>query len=66
MTSIELVEGAYDTRSMRRTKMTQIQRKTGSLRAVQLLQGHSKMDSRARYLGVEFEYALAVAEAIEI
>ena len=40
--------------------------KTGNLRAVQLLLGHTKMDSAVRYLGVELEDALAIAEAIEI
>lgn len=39
---------------------------TGNLRAVQLLLGHTKMDSTVRYLGVELEDALAIAEAIEI
>ena len=52
--------------SMRRTKVTQIYKKTGNLRAVQLLLGHTKMDSTVRYLGVELEDALAIAEAIVI
>ncbi len=51
---------------MRRTKVTQIYKKTGNLRAVQRLLGHTKMDSTVRYLGVELEDALAIAEAIEI
>ena len=51
---------------MRRTKVTQIHKKTGNLRAVQLLLGHTKMDSTVRYLGVELEDALAIAESIEI
>ena len=51
---------------MRRTKVTQIYKKTGNLRAVQLLLGHAKMDSTVRYLGVELEDALAISEAIEI
>jgi hypothetical protein len=42
---------------MRRTKVTQIYKKTGNLRAVQLLLGHTKMDSTVRYLGVELEDA---------
>lgn len=50
---------------MRRTKMTQIFKKTGNLRAVPLLLGHTKMDSTFRYLGVELDDALAIAEAIE-
>lgn len=53
-------------RRLRRTKVTQIYKKTGNLRAVQLLLGHTKMDSTVRYLGVELEDALAIAEAIEI
>ena len=57
---------AYGTHSMRRTKVTQIYKKTGNLRAVQLLLGHTKMDSTVRYLGVELEDALAISEAIEI
>jgi len=51
---------------MRRTKVAQIYRKTGNLRAVQLLPGHTKMDRTVRYLGVELEDALAIAEAVEI
>lgn len=60
-----VVASAYGTHSMRRTKVTQIHKKTGNLRAVQLLLGHTKMDSTVRYLGVELEDALAIAEAIE-
>ena len=66
VTSIGLEASAYGTHSMRRTKVTQIYKKTGNLRAVQLLLGHTKMDSTVRYLGVELEDALAIAEAIEI
>ena len=51
---------------MRRTKATLIYRKTGNLRAVQLLLGHSKIDSTVLYLGVEVEDALALAESIEL
>ena len=51
---------------MRRPKVTQIYKKTGDLRAVQLLLGHTEMNSTVRYLGVELEDALAIAEAIEI
>jgi site-specific recombinase XerC len=51
---------------MRRTNVTQIYKKTGNLRAVQLLLGHAKMDSTVRYLGVELEGALVIAEAIEM
>ena len=66
MTSIGLDASAYGTHSMLRTKVTQINEKTGNLRAVQLLLGHTKMDSTVRYLGVELEDALTIAEAIEI
>ncbi|MEM9010645.1 MAG: tyrosine-type recombinase/integrase [Pseudomonadota bacterium] len=66
VTSIGLEPSAYGTHSMRRTKVAQIYRKTGNLRAVQLLLGHTKMDSTVRYLGVELEDALAISEAVEI
>ena len=56
----------YGTHSMRRTKAAQIYRKTGNLRAVQLLLGHTKMDSTVRYLGVELDDALSIAEKIEL
>ena len=66
VSSIGLEPTAYGTHSMRRTKVAQIYRKTGNLRAVQLLLGHTKMDSTVRYLGVELEDALTIAEAVEI
>tara|TARA_R110002124_G_scaffold283987_1_gene460629 strand:+ start:899 stop:1204 length:306 start_codon:yes stop_codon:yes gene_type:complete len=66
VTSIGLEASAYGTHSMRRTKVTQIYKKTGNPRAVQLLLGHTKMDSTVRYLGIELEDALTIAEAIEI
>lgn len=66
MTSIGLEPNAFGTHSMRRTKVSQIYKKTGNLRAVQLLLGHTKMDSTVRYLGVEMEDALAISEAVEI
>lgn len=64
--SIDLPRSSYATHSMRRTKSTLIYRKTGNLRAVQLLLGHTKIDSTVRYLGVEVEDALALAESIEL
>ena len=64
--SIGLEPSAYGTHSMRRTKVAQIYRKTGNLRAVQLLLGHTKMDSTVRYLGVDLEDALAISESVEI
>ncbi len=51
---------------MRRTKIAQIDRRTGNLRAVQLLLWHTKMDSTVQYLGIELEDALAIADAAEI
>ncbi|PYE83943.1 tyrosine-type recombinase/integrase [Pseudoroseicyclus aestuarii] len=66
VTSIGLEPSSYGTHSMRRTKVAQIYRKTGNLRAVQLILGHTKMDSTVRYLGVELEDALAIAEAVDI
>ena len=50
---------------MRRTKVAEIYCKTGNLRAVQLLLGHTKVDSRVRDLGVELEDALSIAERID-
>jgi site-specific recombinase XerD len=60
-----LDSNAYGTQSMRRTKAAQIYRKTGNLRAVQLLLGHSKLESTVRYLGIEFDDALALSEQVE-
>lgn len=64
--SIGLEPSAYGTHSMRRTKVAQIYKKTGNLRAVQLLLGHTKMDSTVRYLGVDIEDALSISESVEI
>ncbi len=64
--SIGLPRSSYTTHSMRRTKATLIYRKTGNLRAVQLLLGHSKIDSTVLYLGVEVEDASGLAESIEL
>jgi integrase len=66
VTSIGLPKSSYATHSLRRTKATLIYRKTGNLRAIQLLLGHSKIDSTVRYLGVEVEDALELAESIEL
>jgi site-specific recombinase XerC len=51
---------------MRPTKLAQIYKRTGNLRAVQLLLGHNKMNSTVRYLGVDLEDALAISESVEI
>jgi integrase len=64
--SIGLEASDFGTHSMRRTKAALIYRKTGNLRAVQLLLGHTKMDSTVRYLGVELEDALAIAVGLEL
>lgn len=51
---------------MRRTKATLIYRRTKTLRAVQLLLGHSKLESTVRYFGIEVDDALAILEQTEI
>jgi integrase len=56
----------FGTHSLRRTKATLIYRRTGNLRAVQLLLGHTKMESTVRYLGIEVDDALAIAEQVEV
>jgi integrase len=56
----------FGTHSMRRTKATLIYRRTGNLRAVRLLLGHSKVESTVRYLGIEVDDALAIAEQIDV
>jgi len=56
----------YGMHSLRRTKATLIYKKTGNLRVVQLLLGHTKVDSTVRYLGIEVDDALAVAEQIDV
>jgi len=66
VTSIGLEASSYGAHSMRRTKVAQIYRKTGNLRAVQLLLGLTKMDSTLCYLGVELEDALTLSESLEI
>ena len=52
--------------SLRRTKATLIYRRTGNLRAIQLLLGHTKIESTVRYLGVEVDDALAIAEQVDV
>lgn len=64
--AIGLPSSAYATHSLRRTKATLLYRKTGNLRAIQLLLGHAKIDSTVRYLGVEVEDALALSEGLEL
>ncbi len=57
---------AYGTHTMRRTKATLIYRRTKNLRAVQLLLGHTKLESTVRYLGIEVDDALEISEQTEI
>ena len=57
---------AFGTHSMRRTKVAQIYKKTGNLRAVQLLLGHTKLESTVRYLGIEVDDALSISEQVEL
>jgi Phage integrase family len=64
--SIGLNASFFGTHSLRRTKATLIYRRTGNLRAVQLLLGHSKIESTVRYLGIEVDDALAIAEQVDV
>jgi site-specific recombinase XerC len=64
--TIDLDVGAYGTHSLRRTKVALIYKKTGNLRACQLLLGHGKLESTVRYLGIEFDDALSISEQIEL
>lgn len=64
--SIGLNPATYGTHSLRRTKAALIYRKTGNLRAVQLLLGHSKLESTVRYLGVEVDDALEISSSIDL
>jgi integrase len=64
--SIGLNPAAYGTHTMRRTKATLVYRRTKNLRAVQLLLGHSKLESTVRYLGIEVDDALEISEQTEI
>lgn len=64
--SIGLDPTLYGTHTMCRTKATLIYRKTKNLRAVQLLLGHTKLESTVRYLGIEVDDALEIAEQVEV
>jgi len=57
---------SYGTHSIRRTKATLIYRRTGNLRAVQLLLGHTKLESTVRYLGIEVDDAIEISEQTEV
>jgi integrase len=64
--SIGLDASRFGTHSLRRTKASLIYRRTGNLRAVQLLLGHTKIESTVRYLGIEVDDALAIAEQVDV
>ena len=64
--SVGLDPRLFGTHSLRRTKATLIYRRTGNLRAVQLLLGHTKFESTVRYLGIEVDDALAIAEQVDV
>jgi integrase len=66
LASIGLDPKVFGTHSLRRTKATLIYRRTGNLRAVQLLLGHTKIESTVRYLGIEVDDALAIAEQVDV
>ena len=66
VSSIGLDPKQYGTHSMRRTKASLIYKKTGNIRAVQLLLGHTKLESTMRYLGIEVDDAIAISEQIEL
>lgn len=63
---IGLEPPAFGSHSLRRTKVSLLYRKTGNLRACQLLLGHTKLESTVRYLGVELDDALELSEKLEI
>ena len=66
ISSIGLDPRLFGTHSLRRTKAALIYRRTDNLRAVQLLLGHTKIESTVRYLGIEVDDALAIAEQVDI
>ena len=66
VTSIDLDTGMYGTHTMRRTKVALIYKRTKNLRAVQLLLGHTNLESTVRYLGIEVDDALEMAEKTEV
>lgn len=66
VSDIGLDPSVYGTHSMRRTKASLIYKRTKNLRAIQLLLGHTKLESTVRYLGIEVEDALEIAEQTEV
>jgi integrase len=63
---IGLLPGNYGTHSLRHTKATLIYKRTRNPRAVQLLLGHTKLESTVRYLGIEVDDALEMSEQTEV
>jgi integrase len=63
---IGLDSGTYGTHSLRRSKVALVYKKTGNLRACQLLLGHRKLESTVRYLGIEVDDALEISEHVEL
>ena len=63
---IDLEPRAYGTHSLRRTKVAMVYKKTGNLRACQLLLGHRKLESTVRYLGIEVDDALTLSEQVDL
>ena len=66
VTEIGLNPSLYGTHSLRRTKVALIYKNTGNLRAVQILLGHSKLESTVRYLGVDIDDAISMSEAADL
>jgi integrase len=66
LAGIGLDPSLFGTHSIRRTKATLIYKRTSNLRAVQLLLGHTKVESTVRYLGIEVDDALAIAEQVDV
>jgi integrase len=64
--SVGLDSTRYGTHSLRRTKATLIYKRTKNIRAIQLLLGHTKLESTVRYLGIEVDDALEISEQTEI
>ena len=66
VSSIGLDPMQFGTHSLRRTKAVLIYRQTGNLRAVQILLGHTKIESTVRYLGIEIDDAIEIAVKVDI
>ena len=66
MIRIGLDPAAYGTHSLRRTKASLIYKRTKNIRAIQILLGHTKLESTVRYLGIEVDDALEMAEQTEV